>query len=283
MRTCRECGKELKYKQTKYCSRICYANARRGSITVNKIIVRCEQCDKNIEDYPSQVHRFCSRGCLSTWKSIHWQGKGNPRWLNGGSVQAECLECNRKIYRSPSQVATSGLMFCSLQCSGAYLGRLKRETESTNCTWCGKEIYRKPSQQGLVDGNFCSMTCHGKWLSEHRRGEIAFNWRGGKATDPHGPGWTEGLKGIVRMRDGYICTVCKTQEGDIAHCVHHIDYDKRNHDLINLVTLCSRCHGKTGHNRRFWQTVLTSLMNRRYQNVNEYQEGGVEGTSISVS
>ena len=35
--------------------------------------------------------------------------------------------------------------------------------------------------------------------------------------------------------------------------IHHIDYDKKNCNENNLITLCLRCHRKTNANRRFWQ------------------------------
>jgi hypothetical protein len=34
--------------------------------------------------------------------------------------------------------------------------------------------------------------------------------------------------------------------------VHHIDYDKKNGDPRNLVSLCKSCHIKTNYNREYW-------------------------------
>ena len=33
---------------------------------------------------------------------------------------------------------------------------------------------------------------------------------------------------------------------------NHIDYDKRNNDPKNLITLCHSCHSKTNYNRNYW-------------------------------
>ena len=34
--------------------------------------------------------------------------------------------------------------------------------------------------------------------------------------------------------------------------VHHIDYDKKNNDPKNLISLCRKCHMKTNKNRKYW-------------------------------
>ena len=47
-------------------------------------------------------------------------------------------------------------------------------------------------------------------------------------------------RGIVLKRDGK-CTVCETHE---KLRVHHIDCNKKNNDLNNLITLCNSCHSR---------------------------------------
>ena len=39
--------------------------------------------------------------------------------------------------------------------------------------------------------------------------------------------------------------------------VHHIDYDKKNNDVDNLVTLCTPCHTKTNFNRDEWKKTFS--------------------------
>jgi len=33
---------------------------------------------------------------------------------------------------------------------------------------------------------------------------------------------------------------------------NHIDYNKKNCNPDNLITLCHSCHSKTNHNRNYW-------------------------------
>lgn len=78
------------------------------------------------------------------------------------------------------------------------------------------------------------------------------NWQGGKSFEPYTTDWTNTLKRSIRERDKYICQICSKQQEEIAHDVHHIDYDKSNCNPNNLITLCHSCHTKTGFKRDFW-------------------------------
>jgi hypothetical protein len=46
--------------------------------------------------------------------------------------------------------------------------------------------------------------------------------------------------------------------------VHHIDYDKKNNDERNLITLCISCHSKTNANREYWIEYLKPIMEKKY-------------------
>jgi len=83
-------------------------------------------------------------------------------------------------------------------------------------------------------------------------GEKHWNWQGGLSFEPYSVDWTETLKRTVRERDHYICQVCGKQQGDETFDVHHIDYNKKNCSLNNLITLCVNCHMKINFNRKFW-------------------------------
>ena len=47
------------------------------------------------------------------------------------------------------------------------------------------------------------------------------------------------------------CGVSEEQLGYKLHC-HHIDYNKRNNNLSNLVPLCRQCHSQTLFGRKDW-------------------------------
>ena len=85
--------------------------------------------------------------------------------------------------------------------------------------------------------------------------EKANNWKGGLSFEPYSVDWTETLRRSIRERDHYICQLCN-QYGKI---VHHIDYNKKNNNPDNLITLCLKCHMKTNSNRNYWINYFKKL------------------------
>jgi hypothetical protein len=78
------------------------------------------------------------------------------------------------------------------------------------------------------------------------------NWNGGTSFEPYTTDWTVTLKRSICERDNYICQVCS----QYGNTVHHIDYDKKNCNPNNLITLCKSCHPKTNRNRDCWRKAF---------------------------
>lgn len=89
-------------------------------------------------------------------------------------------------------------------------------------------------------------------------GEKNSQWQGGKSFEPYSIDWTDILREAIRTRDNYICQICGIHQDELDGFsklldVHHIDYDKKNCNPNNLVTLCRSCHLKTNINREYWK------------------------------
>jgi len=87
-----------------------------------------------------------------------------------------------------------------------------------------------------------------KGFGEKLSKEKHWNWQGGKSFEPYSIDWTETLKRAIRERDKYICQLCSQYGKD----VHHIDYNKKNCNPDNLITLCRECNVKVNFNRKYW-------------------------------
>ncbi len=95
-------------------------------------------------------------------------------------------------------------------------------------------------------------------MSLAHQGEKCHLWKGGISFEPYGLEFDENLKEVIRNRDRRKCQMCeKTElENNKKLDCHHIDYNKKNNDPQNLISLCRRCHLKTNHNREYWITYF---------------------------
>jgi len=67
--------------------------------------------------------------------------------------------------------------------------------------------------------------------------------------------FSSALRELIRERDQFACRECNASQFEIKtklH-VHHIDYDKNNISLDNLISLCRKCHLRTNVKREFWK------------------------------
>lgn len=86
----------------------------------------------------------------------------------------------------------------------------------------------------------------------YKRGIESPNFKGEISLGIYPEYWTETLRRSIRERDNYVCQLCSLIQGDITFSVHHIDYDKKNCNPTNLITLCRSCHTKTNNKRDYW-------------------------------
>ena len=91
------------------------------------------------------------------------------------------------------------------------------------------------------------------------------NWLGGIGNFPYAFSFNEVLKEEVRVRDGHRCQLCGVLQIECLERlpVHHIDYDKKNSDPANLLTLCKRCNARVNGNRRYWKALFQVKMIQR--------------------
>lgn len=92
-------------------------------------------------------------------------------------------------------------------------------------------------------------------------GERNAMWQGGIAGSKYAPGFSKSLKTRIRERDGHRCQLCGTTEDELGYAlsIHHIDYDKSNHEDDNLASVCKRCNSLVNTNRDIWYGYFVAL------------------------
>ena len=102
-----------------------------------------------------------------------------------------------------------------------------------------------------------------KKIGKAVKGEKNYFWQGGKSFELYSINWTKALKRNIRKRDKYTCQLCNKIQGNIMLDVHHIDYNKKNCNLNNLISLCKSCHKKTNFNRKYWSAYFIKITKQK--------------------
>jgi hypothetical protein len=184
-----------------------------------------------------------------------WNKKYPDFWI--------CKECKKKFPNKTGHIRR----FCSKNCywvakrrtskkglkykQGLFQAKEKHHNwkgGKPNCIGCGKQINwgRKT--------NRCR-ECSYVWS----RGKNAPNWQGG-ITEQKYPYVFRKLRKKIRERDNYVCQMCGIFQKDCKRKldVHHIDFNKDNLELNNLISLCNKCHAQTFIKREYWQKILSA-------------------------
>ena len=230
---CEICNKEffikdsyLKHRNRRFCS----AECRNKYFSNYKKIKNCLFCGKEFNDRKGGKRKYCSQKCF--WESL----KGKPT-TNKEKIKKYCLFCGKGFEVLPSRTKKQ---YCSRECSCK-----SRIGVSRNVTCAGWNKGKKWSKEIIKKFSIAKINLYLN-KENHPR------WMGGKSFEPYSLDWTNTLKKEIRQRDNYTCQLCGCRQEDTTHLVHHINYNKKNCNPDNLITLCRSCHTKTNTNRDYW-------------------------------
>lgn len=84
------------------------------------------------------------------------------------------------------------------------------------------------------------------------------SWRGGLSFESYGQEFNDKLKDRIREVFGFECQRCFISQFELGYklIAHHIDYNKKNNDPSNLISLCRNCHMETNFNREEWESFF---------------------------
>lgn len=106
------------------------------------------------------------------------------------------------------------------------------------CDYCGKEYYVAKSKSTKSDYHFCCRACKDS-AQKINSGEKFNELR----PDHYGVGITT-YRDAAFMTYPHQCAICGWAEDEDVLEVHHIDENRANASLDNLIILCPTCHKK---------------------------------------
>ena len=146
-------------------------------------------------------------------------------------IEVKCGTCGKRFPVKPFRLRHSNALYCSRKCH--HNGMAKKV--NLRCSTCGNEVVRTPSKvKNSKSGQFfCNKSCQTKWRNRYFSGEKHKNWSHGKAIN-----YRRILANSDRKK---VCRHCGEDDKRVL-AVHHIDENRRNNNLENLMWLCHNCH-----------------------------------------
>jgi hypothetical protein len=119
-----------------------------------------------------------------------------------------------------------------------------------------------------------------KIMAENFSGYNHPNFQNWKSRELYGYEFNPETKEKIRQKDGYVCQQCgikqeeyRTKTGKKRKLIiHHIDYNKKNNNTTNLISLCLDCHMETNYNRKEWKEYFQARMELLNINILNLQE-----------
>lgn len=114
-------------------------------------------------------------------------------------------------------------MYCSQECS--HKGNVK--LIKCKCANCGKTIFKTPHKlkQSKSKNVFCSHSCSASYNNTFRE-KVSVNT----------------YRRIAFENYEHKCNICGWNKDERVLEVHHIDENRQNNELDNLIILCPICH-----------------------------------------
>ena len=206
--------------------------------------------------------KFCSTACLNKWqKEVKWEDRVGKATANKIRTQTSLRvkgdknpSCRKEVAEKISESLKKHLKENPrVGEKNPFYGKKHSETTKKHLSESKKDKWAYNEEQYL------------KQKQSTPKGKNHPNWKDGSSQSAY-ENFTNVIKREIKERDSYKCCICNKETQKLA--VHHIDYDKKNSNLNNLISLCFKCHGETNFNRNSWQLLFENYMN---ENINRIE------------
>lgn len=145
--------------------------------------------------------------------------------------KVNCKVCDQSFYTKPFLLKRGWGLYCSRKCH--YLSM--KIGHKIKCEICNKFVYRslgkiKNSKSGKF---FCSKSCQTIWRNHQYIGSNHKLWKGGFSVNYR--------KLLTKENKKIFCRLCNEADKRVL-AVHHIDKNRANNNVNNLIWLCHNCH-----------------------------------------
>lgn len=225
-RSCLNCKKIFevtKLSKKKFCNRKCYHSYYSGDKNVSK------RPDVRLKISKKLKSRIVTWNNSKTLKRLFKEGKLKPTFK--GRKHTE--KTKKLIRKKVKKAIKEGRIICN---KGIHIWKNKQHPKG----FLGHKHVEKSKEK----------------MRKHLQGEKCHFWKGGISFLPYPIEFNGQLKHAIRVRDNFTCQLCDNIQNKRKLSIHHIDYNKKNTRINNLISLCLSCHGKVHHNENYWMNIL---------------------------
>ncbi len=149
----------------------------------------------------------------------------------------KCKICRNSFYAKPNWIRRGWGIYCSRAC--LHKGQIRGVY--IECSMCGKETFRPQSQIKKSKSRkfFCTKSCQTLWRNKLFSGDRHPNWKGGEYV------YRKIMQGLKTRP---VCKLCELRDQRIL-IVHHLDANRKNNNIHNLIWLCHNCHFLVHHHK----------------------------------
>jgi len=142
-----------------------------------------------------------------------------------------CRLCGASFYAKPNWVRRGYGKYCSRDC----FHQAQKTGTYIFCVRCGKKTWKtkREIKRSKTKTYFCSKNCMLEHWNRYRSGPKHPNWVSGK--------YVEYRNILSRKTKKPVCRRCYKEDKRVL-LVHHLDHNRKNNVLSNLVWLCYNCH-----------------------------------------
>lgn len=215
----------------------------------------------------------------------------------GGYTKVKCVYCGNEFYCENHRLSHSHL-FCSKQCESQFI--ISHNLNST-CLICGKKFHAKPHLIKSGGGKYCSKKCHyiaketymlGNGNHQYGlKGSLNSSWKSDERISYYGYKLIRNPEHPYANTDGFVfehrliaekfllldennsVNINGAKYLNPKYVVHHIDFNRQNNDISNLLIMKREDHTKM-HKKLLDETTLKkycSLYDVSYEHILEYR------------
>lgn len=223
-------------------------NLRKGC----NLFIEMDSCKKCGDPYLTPKQRLsdhCSKSCANS-------GENNPNYGKKFPDMSESQRGkNNHMYGKKHTEKTKQKMRESSQ-------RLSGE----NNGMYGK----KHTEESRKKMRICNKGENNPMYGISRYAEDNPNWKGGISCEPYCYEWSfKEFKDFIKERDDNRCLNPDCWGNIYRLSVHHVDYNKKNCEPENLITLCTSCNARANFNREWHKEWYEAIIFKRYGAINE--------------